>query len=543
MIILPATLPSQIVLTYPKHPHVSRRSTGGGETRIKLSNVKSRAILQLVYTNVETAELYNFFTHWTQTKGTAREFQIREETLLIIAPAGRAQLVSMTWKYAAPPTCVDICGGSPEMLLHTIKIGLVSQPRRVAAYINPTAPELSLPVLPSSIRGGIVTARGAIVGGLINTTGGLTLPGAVLTTGQVWVAGGKFSTALNELPGADISATAQVNAATPTASAAPAAMGAGTSVEGGKFILFGNMPGGALTAGASVTGGMLTIPARNIGGAAITAAATLAPGHYGLEPPGGALSAGATMVGGSFQATQNGAALTSTASVVGGSMSGGTSIDEHFDSVSLLLHFEGTTPVSIFPGGYKDSSNKNLVPQGVNNGPVISTAQSKFGSKSILFNGVASQFFYAQNSVLLLPSDYTIEAFVYLLSNADMMLAGSTASTAVQIFRFNENGAGNLSFRTASNQVFGPVSAGIQINQWYHVRATRENGITRLSVAGQQIGGDNSQLTSSFYANRFGSHGSQNPYPFHGYVDEIRITKGVARPASFTPPTEPFPDS
>lgn len=154
MTILPPTLPSQISFTYPSHPHVAKRSTGGGETRIRLSNVKSKAILQLVYSNVETSQLTNFFRHWTQTKGTAREFQIREETLSIIAPAGRAQLLSTTWKYAEPPTCEDICGGSAQRLLHTIKIELVSQPRRVAAYINPVDPGSSLPSYPLVISGG-----------------------------------------------------------------------------------------------------------------------------------------------------------------------------------------------------------------------------------------------------------------------------------------------------------------------------------------------------------------------------------------------------
>lgn len=154
MIILPPTTPGQIGLTYPKHPHVSKRSTGGGETRIRLSNVKTRAILQLVYSSVETSQLANFFWHWIQTKGTAREFQIREETLLIIAPAGRAQLLSMTWKYAGRPTCEDICGGSAQRLLHNIKIELISQPRRVAAYISPTDPGSSLPSYPIVVPGG-----------------------------------------------------------------------------------------------------------------------------------------------------------------------------------------------------------------------------------------------------------------------------------------------------------------------------------------------------------------------------------------------------
>ena len=154
MIILPPTTPGKIDVTHPKHPHVAKRSTGGGETRIRLSNIKSRAILQLVYSNVETSQLRNFYQHWIETKGKAREFQIRPETLSIMAPAGRAQLLSMTWKYASRPTIEDICGGSAQSLLHTFKIELVSQPRRVAAYISPTDPGSSLPSYPMVVPGG-----------------------------------------------------------------------------------------------------------------------------------------------------------------------------------------------------------------------------------------------------------------------------------------------------------------------------------------------------------------------------------------------------
>lgn len=378
--------------------------------------------------------------------------------------------------------------------------------------------------------------RASIEGGMISISNGWSLAGAALATGQVWVSAGRFSAGGGDLIGGALAATASITGATNTAGAAsrpPSSLGAGTRVAGGKFTLTGNMAGGAPSAGATMTGGALTIPPQWISlGVNLSAEASLNAGLAGDGPSGRAFSAGATMVGGLFAATQNGAPLSSSASVAGGSMSGGTSTDEHFSSVSLLLHFEGT--------GYADSSSNNLSPFSVNNGPEISTAQSKFGSKSILFNGVASYFSYGGHSVLYLPGDYTAEAFVYLLSSADMILA-SDGSTSVQVFRFNENGAGNLSFRTASNQVYGPVSAGIQINQWNHVRATRENGVTRLSVNGQKIGEDNSQLTNGFYINWFGWNGNQNP--FHGHVDEIRITKGVARPSNFTPPTAPFPNS
>lgn len=301
----PVTPDRGLTIAQPRHPYVPKRSTGGGESRIKLSNVRVGGKISLTFGSLETQQLLGFVQHWREARGTARDFQLSPVSLGSMAAPARALLLSTTWKYASPPTCTDICAGVPDRLLHTLEVELISQPRRVAAYINPTAPELTLPVMPSSIRGGIVTARAGVVGGLINTTGGISLPGAVVTTGQVWVQGAKFSTVLGEIPGVDISATAQVNAATPTASTTPAAMRAGASVEGGKFTLFGDMRGGALTAGASVTGGMLTIPARNIGGAAITATATLSPGQPTITVAGGAISSTAAVVGGQLSGGAN----------------------------------------------------------------------------------------------------------------------------------------------------------------------------------------------------------------------------------------------
>ena len=151
--IFPPLMPSAVTVAYPLHPHVARRSSGGGETRIRVSNVRVGARLALEFQNIETPELQQFYAHWLNTRGTARDFQITAETLATMAAAGRAQLLSTTWKYDGPPKCIDICGGE-QRLIHTLEIELISQPRRVAQYISPTAPETSTTPAPIAIPGG-----------------------------------------------------------------------------------------------------------------------------------------------------------------------------------------------------------------------------------------------------------------------------------------------------------------------------------------------------------------------------------------------------
>lgn len=557
--LFPAIVPStDLTVTMPRHPYVAKRSSGGGESRIKLSNVRVGAKLSLRFSNIDTKDVQSFLSHWRNARGTARDFQITAASLGAMAAPARALLLSTTWKYASPPTCTDICAGVPDRLLHTLEVELISQPRRVAAYINPTAPELSLPVMPSSIRGGIVTARAAIVGGLINTTGGISLPGAVLTTGQAWVVGGKFSTLLSEIPGVDISATAQVNGATPTASAStPAVVLAGASVAGGVFTLTGNMPGGALTATASTSGGVLTIPARNISGAAITATAMLAPGHYGQVAPGGALSAGATIVGGQFSTDQNGAAISASASVAGGQFStvqnggvlsasavvvGGSigESDPYFSDVVLLLHMNGSNGSTTFT----DNSSSLKTPTVVGN-TQISTAQSKFGGASAYFDGTGDYLRFPVQTALQFPGDFTIEAWIRPDILEDRSVMSSSSDSNVQIFRMDSNG--NMSVYVNNGTILS-VTAGIQANVWQHVALARSGSNTRLFVNGVQKGSTNTAWTATFRADVIGQHFfNGNPYfnpgQFKGFLDELRITKGCRYAANFTPQTGPFPDS
>ena len=150
----PVLIPSQPSVVMPRHPHVAKRSTGGGESRIRLSNVRVGAQLTLPFENIDTSQLIQLLAHWRNVRGTSREFQISATNLGAMAAAGRALLLSTTWKYASPPTCEDICGGVAQKLLHSVKVELISQPRRVAAYINTAAPELSVPTYPVVIPGG-----------------------------------------------------------------------------------------------------------------------------------------------------------------------------------------------------------------------------------------------------------------------------------------------------------------------------------------------------------------------------------------------------
>lgn len=82
-------------------------------------------------------------------------------------------------------------------------------------------------------------------------------------------------------------------------------------------------------------------------------------------------------------------------------------------------------------------------------------------------------------------------------------------------------------------------------NVWQHVAACRSNGTTRVFLDGVQVG---ENLTDTADYSQSVMYVGEWPtdlgvVPYNGYIDEARITKGVARyTSSFTVPARAFPD-
>ena len=80
-------------------------------------------------------------------------------------------------------------------------------------------------------------------------------------------------------------------------------------------------------------------------------------------------------------------------------------------------------------------------------------------------------------------------------------------------------------------------------NTWYHIAVTRSGSDVKLFVNGVQEGS-----TRTYSTNTSGSAvsyigGFPAAHSIEGYIDDLRITKGVARyTANFTPPDKAFPD-
>jgi hypothetical protein len=216
-----------------------------------------------------------------------------------------------------------------------------------------------------------------------------------------------------------------------------------------------------------------------------------------------------------------------------------TPVDPQFTSVSLLLHGNGTNGSTTITDS---SSRLNTVTASA--GAQISTAQSKFGGSSIAFNGSGARLSVPNsNSLQFGQADFTVEFWMFFNSTAGFQTVIGKTFT----------GAGEWVIQTAGVtggrlKFYGPSTTIIETsdnsaNAWIHVALVRSSGTCFLYRNGTQTGsaaiGTNYNATGvlTVGANVNGSD------PFNGYIDDLRITKGVARyTANFTPPTAPFPD-
>ena len=178
----------------------------------------------------------------------------------------------------------------------------------------------------------------------------------------------------------------------------------------------------------------------------------------------------------------------------------------------------------------------------------IDTAQSKFGEASGLFDGAGDYIDTPDSTDWTMGNgDFTVDSWfrpasltsnVCLIGQSDSAASGTTVSFYI--------------YQTAST-VLGKVFYGgtgitassatvLEINTWNHVALVRNGANLTIylnGVAGGTIGNIGTE-TINDSANKLavGRIGENNGYYFNGWIDELRISKGIARwTANFTPET------
>ena len=186
----------------------------------------------------------------------------------------------------------------------------------------------------------------------------------------------------------------------------------------------------------------------------------------------------------------------------------------------------------------------------------LDTTVKKFGTASIEFPSGDALAYDSGKGLALGKGPFTVEFFVRFIDNVNA--SGSNGDNGrASLVRTVGTGAGNMVIQRydAEWRVGTETNPEIQQAQtlsngvFYHVAMTRDSSNKlRLFVDGTMLGSDTSFTQdfpeNDFYFANFSRTGGSTRF-LNGFLDEIRITKGVARydsDSGFTAPTKAFPN-
>jgi hypothetical protein len=273
----------------------------------------------------------------------------------------------------------------------------------------------------------------------------------------------------------------------------------------------------------------------NADGITATITASIAGGSVEIIPAGITATVTASLQPGQF-AISDGLTEAVTLSLQPGAATGASG-DPNFANVSLLLHMDGSNGSTTFT----DSSNNGHTITVFGN-TQISTAQSKFGGASALFDGTGDYLRPPATSTLAFGTgDFTIEFWVRWVNVTGAQAPFSYGNTIISLIK---NASHTATF--IINNVSSSGTTVLSTGAWYHMAMCRAGGSFRFFLNGTQEGSTLSNTTNFTSNQPFIGRRSDNSFPYYlnGYIDDLRITKGVARYTSnFTIPSEAFPDS
>jgi hypothetical protein len=203
---------------------------------------------------------------------------------------------------------------------------------------------------------------------------------------------------------------------------------------------------------------------------------------------------------------------------------------------SILLNFTNA-------GIFDNTGKNNLETVG---DAQIDTGTKKYGTGSMEFDGTGDWLLMANTPDQQLGTgNFTIEFWVYLatgdIGSARGLVAKGTSTTG---FLVSLDSSEKVVFTFTTSTITS--SGAITTNAWNHIAVVREgtgSNQTKIYIGGTNDGtgtvSTDFNQTSVMYVGCNRTAGD----PMKGFIDDLRITKGVARyTANFTAPTKAFPD-
>jgi hypothetical protein len=210
----------------------------------------------------------------------------------------------------------------------------------------------------------------------------------------------------------------------------------------------------------------------------------------------------------------------------------------------------GTFLANFTNAGIFDNTGKNNL-ETVGNAQ-ISTSVKKYGTGSMEFDGTGDYLVSsgANQNLNVGSGNFTIEGWFYFNSTPSTMGLFQMSATAGG---FVGNQSANLAVATASSttwQIYAKntftisSTTSVPVTTWTHFALVRNGTDTNLYINGTSVislASDTTVYNTPYLG--VGGIFDNSSYLLNGYIDDLRITKGIARyTANFTPPTAPFED-
>jgi len=181
----------------------------------------------------------------------------------------------------------------------------------------------------------------------------------------------------------------------------------------------------------------------------------------------------------------------------------------------------------------------------------ISTSVKKYGAGSMYFDGSGDYLAVPSSPNLGFASgDFTVEGWLYLNSYPG-------TSAAMYVCDFRNGSTNNFGFGVIGVSGFarpymfvgsGPVDAtgstSLSLGVWYHIAMVRSGSTVTYYLNGVSDATMTTSYSQGATGVTIGARYTGSTEYVNGYIDDLRITKGVARyTTTFTPPTAAFPNN
>jgi hypothetical protein len=228
-------------------------------------------------------------------------------------------------------------------------------------------------------------------------------------------------------------------------------------------------------------------------------------------------------------------------------VAGQSSGETNFNKVSLLLPFDGSDTAT---STSDESDNSHTITFAGT--AQLDTAQKKFGTASLLLDGDSDYIQVADHdSFDFGAGNFTAECWIRFAALGNNTIFshwanGTASSMSYYLTYFNSSGILRLGYYLGSN-LDTSYSWSPSTGTWYHIALERSGTTLKVYIDGTSVISVSASTTAlrdsedPFRVGVFndGSTGSPSlDWYFNGHIDDLRITKGIARyGTNFTPPT------